>query len=284
MRLLVSILSVVLSVMSIQGQTSTYVIREVTSDHSLPGGGCKIIVELPSNASTTVMGHITRYVKAQLTEFGCDRYPDAIPTISSGSSFSQMLDAYSHSIAESYSTAHNNMFVTPTEELKQNEEAMRIMRDWTVVIEFRLKADTDDYISFLASMLEDVGGFNSTTWQVPTSIRKSDGLPIENIFKREREDHMQFTLRKLYMSQHPNTNIFNGDDNDQKLRFPVEEPWLAPDGLHLIYNPGELFGLPHDCSELVIPISEALPCISKESKILLINNAQHDNQTDNQHP
>lgn len=246
----------------------------VRAEYSIPGGGCKIVVELPSNTPSTVMGYITRYVKAQLTEFGSDRYPDFKPDIAPMAQSNQIIDAFCHGIAERYAQAHNDMFVTPTEELKQNEEAMRIMRDWTVLIEIHLKANTDDYVSFLASMWEDVGGYNPTIWQVPTTIRKSDGLPVENILKRDREDHVQYTLRKLYMEQHPGTTIFNGDENDQKLRFPVEEPWLAPDGLHLLYNPGEIFGLPHDTSELVIPISDAMPCISKESKILLINNAK----------
>ena len=138
-----------------------------------------------------------------------------------------------------------------------------------------IKAETDTYVSCVTYWGEFCGGAHDSRGSNATTIRKSDGKPITPIFKEDVEEAMQPLLWKyLIISENPdNPEEYRAEikkflkanyGNSERLFLPEGTSYLAPDGVHILYQPLEICFWP-DEPEIIIPFSASKPFLTKEA-------------------
>ena len=136
-------------------------------------------------------------------------------------------------------------------------------------------AETDTYVSYATYWGEYCGGAHDNRGSNAITISKADGMPITDIFKEDVEEDMQPLLWKyLIVSENPeNPAEYRAEiqkflkanyGNSEDLLLPQGTSYLAPDGVHILYQPLEICFWPGE-PEIIIPYSEAKPFISKEA-------------------
>ena len=136
-------------------------------------------------------------------------------------------------------------------------------------------AETDTYVSYVTYWGEYCGGAHDNRGSNAITIRKADGMPITDIFKEDVEEDMQPLLWKyLIVSENPeNPAEYRAEiqkflkanyGNSEDLLLPQGTSYLAPDGVHILYQPLEICFWPGE-PEIIIPYSAAKPFISKEA-------------------
>ena len=136
-------------------------------------------------------------------------------------------------------------------------------------------AETDAYVSCVTYWGEFCGGAHDNRGSNATTIRKSDGKPIDRIFKEDMEEDMQPLLWKyLIISKNTdNPEEYRAEirkflkanyGNSERLLLPEGTSYLAPDGVHILYQPLEICFWPGE-PEIIIPYSAAKPFLTKEA-------------------
>ena len=136
-------------------------------------------------------------------------------------------------------------------------------------------ADTDTYVSYATYWGEFCGGAHDNRGSNAITIRKTDGMPITDIFKEDVEEDIQPLLWKyLIVSENPeNPAEYRAEikkflkanyGNSEDLLLPRGTSYLAPDGVHILYQPLEICFWPGE-PEIIIPYSAAKPFISIEA-------------------
>ena len=134
-------------------------------------------------------------------------------------------------------------------------------------------ADTDKYVSYAYYHGEYIGGAHDQRGSGAVTLRKADGTRIENIFKENAEEDMQPLLWKyLIVSENPdNPDDFRAEINQfLEANYGIHDflhigtPFLASDGVHILYEPLEICFWPGE-PEIVIPLDEAKPFLKKEA-------------------
>ena len=139
----------------------------------------------------------------------------------------------------------------------------------------RKAADTDAYVSYTTYWGEYIGGAHDSRGSDAITIRKSDGQPIASIFREDVVDDMQPLLWKyLIISEDPeNPEKYRAEikeflkanyGNSEHLLLPEGTSYLAPDGVHILYQPLEICFWPGE-PEIIIPYSAAKPYLTKEA-------------------
>ena len=138
-----------------------------------------------------------------------------------------------------------------------------------------IMAETDAYVSCVTYWGEFCGGAHDSRGSNAITIRKADGKPITDIFKKNAEDDMQPLLWKyLIASEAPEDAAeFRAEINKflkanygitDFLHLPQGTSYLSPDGVHILYQPLEICFWPGE-PEIVIPLIEAKPFLTKEA-------------------
>lgn len=138
-----------------------------------------------------------------------------------------------------------------------------------------IEAETDAYVSCVTYWGEFCGGAHDNRGSNATTIRKSDGKTIARIFKEDVEEDMQPLLWKyLIISENPdNAEEYRAEirkflkanyGNSEYLPLPEGTSYLAPDGVHILYQPLEICFWPGE-PEIIIPYSAAKPFLTKEA-------------------
>ena len=134
-------------------------------------------------------------------------------------------------------------------------------------------ADTDEYVSYVAYHGEYCGGAHDQRGSGAVTIRKADGARIDSIFKSDVDEAMQPLLWKyLIASEAPdNPDEFRAEINKfLEANYGIHDflhlgtPFLAPDGVHILYQPLEICFWPGE-PEIVIPFDEARPFLTEEA-------------------
>ena len=136
-------------------------------------------------------------------------------------------------------------------------------------------AETDTYVSYVTYWGENCGGAHDMRGSNAITIRKADGKPITDIFKEDVEEDMQPLLWKyLIVSENPeNPAEYRAEiqkflkanyGNSKDLLLPQGTSFLAPDGVHILYQPLEICFWPGE-PEIIIPYSAAKPFFTKEA-------------------
>ena len=138
-----------------------------------------------------------------------------------------------------------------------------------------ITAEDDAYVSCVTYWGEFVGGAHDNRGTNATTIRKSDGKPLASIFREDVEEEMQPLLWKyLIISENPdNPEEYRGEikkflkanyGNSEYLHLPEGTSFLAPDGVHILYQPLEICFWPGE-PEIIIPYNAAKPFLTKEA-------------------
>ncbi|MBP5386554.1 MAG: DUF3298 domain-containing protein [Prevotella sp.] len=133
-------------------------------------------------------------------------------------------------------------------------------------------ADTDKYVSYAAYHGEFIGGAHDQRGSGAITLCKADGKRIDSIFKEDVEEKMQPLLWKyLIASEEPdNPDEFRSEINQfLEANYGIRDflhlgiPFLAPDGVHILYQPLEICFWPGE-PEIVIPFGDAKPFLTEE--------------------
>ena len=138
-----------------------------------------------------------------------------------------------------------------------------------------IKAETETYVSLVTYWGKFRGEDYEFGGSTATTIRKCDGKPIFPIFKEDVEKEMQPLLWKyLIISENPdNPEEYRAEikkflkanyGNSKRILLPKGTSFLAPDGVHIQYQPLEISFWP-DEPEIIIPFSAAKPFLTKEA-------------------
>ena len=154
----------------------------------------------------------------------------------------------------------------------KDEEAYTV--EWFSNLSIQKVADTDRYISYVFYWGEFCGGAHDNRGSSAITIRKSDGVRMADIFKDDVEDDMQPLLWKsLIASEEPEDEKEFVEEINQFLEanynyrdfLPLSQSaYLAPDGIHLVYEPLEICFWYMGAPEVIIPYQAARSFITKD--------------------
>lgn len=153
--------------------------------------------------------------------------------------------------------------------------------DWFETFSILKVAETDRYVSYACYSGEFCGGAHDNRGSVAVTIRKADGKRIEDIFKEDVEEDIQPLLWKYLVAsfewedeeelKKEIGNFLEANYGDRShLHLPSGSIYLAPDGIHLLYDPLEVCFWSMGDPEVVIPYAAARPFLTQET--LLIEN------------
>ena len=252
-----------------------------------PKGSCTITLDYPICEDNEVKGHILDYLRDSLVSIA--KYAmiptelHDLPDIHEVS-----IDSFMRVVANQIATSYSNDAIESLASWEDMEEMPIWMSARDCDITIKIEADNAAYTSYTIMVYAFCGGAHASYFIVPTTIRKDNGKAVSNIMRRDKEKDMQTLLWQL-VADADSTGEYKGivaeylgliDTTyvgDPFLGLPSQEPWLAPDGVHLQYQPYEITPWVYGSPTFVIPIDKAKPYISNEAFKLLTqdNNDGH---------
>ena len=260
---------------------NTVTITDIEFEKELPYASSRVSAEFPLGEDGLLRRAIIDYILE-----GCrTTYPGVQIEQPSNTcdepTFKKYLEDYTTVLCQLCAEDHQDYVNSLDEEDKPYEVA------WYSYISFQKEADTDQYVSYTVYHGTFTGGALPESGSEAVTISKADGIKIDSIFKEGAEEEMQPLLWKyLLISEEPEDpeeyiagiNQFleaNYGDKDH-LPIPYSSTFLAPDGVHLQYQPFEIGFWPIE-PIVVIPFDEVKPFLADEAARLVVNSyTSHD--------
>ena len=243
-------------------------INTIEFEKELPGCSSRVTVEFPLGENNRVHRAVMDYILDVCINFApgvevtqpsntCDVY-----------TFKRYLEEYT--ITKCLLSAQDQHDYA----LSFGEDGEQYKVQWFSNLFIQKTADTDLYVSYAVYHGEFAGGAHDERGSGAVTIRKSDGVRINDFFVEDAEENMQPLLWKyLIASESPdNEQEFIAEINkflkanyniENYLHLPYGSIYLANDGIHIMYQPLEICFWPGE-PELVIPYDEAKTFLTPE--------------------
>lgn len=248
---------------------NTLTVSDIEFEKEQPYASSRVFVEFPLGTD----GLLRRTIIDYILEVCRTTYPGVTTeqpvNTCDESTFKKYLEDYTTVLCQLCAEDHQDYVMSLDEEDKPYEVA------WFSYLSIQKVADADQYVSYTYYHGTHTGGALPDTGSEAVTFRKADGVRIDSIFKEGADEEMQPLLWKyLLISEAPEDpeefiagiNQFleaNYGDKDHLL-IPYGSSFLAPDGVHIQYQPFQIGFWPLE-PELVIPFDEALPFLTDEA-------------------
>jgi len=217
-----------------------------------------VTVDRPVCSNTALKSSLEKSIlEAMLNNHSFEIPKDAQSRLK-GKTFDKAVQAYADMIAQAMAEEYGDDMPSDP------DEAMK----WYGSMEVNQVADAAGYVSYEFSEERFSGGAHGMYHFVTLTFRKSDGKPLKNILRRDNESSIEPLLSKSIKNQEAVKPYLEYMESNT-LPLPMEDGWLAPDGLHIMYQPYEIGNWAMGAPEFVIPVSKAIPLISSEAARLL---------------
>ena len=161
------------------------------------------------------------------------------------------------------------------------EEGTSYDVEWFSNFSIEKVVETDLYVSYAVYWGEFVGGAHDNRGSEAVTLRKPDGVRVDSIFREGAEEEMQPLLWKyLIESEQPdNVSEFVAEikqfleanySNSEDLHLPYGTSYLAPDGVHILYQPLEICFWAMGSPIITIPFEAAKPFLTLEAARLAV--------------
>lgn len=253
----------------------TLTISNIGFEKKLPGGSSTVNIDFPLGDNNAVRRAVVDYIYEGLQFFSGVQiaYP---PNTCDEPTFKTFLEEYTQALCQITAEEQQEY----AQSFEDEEEPYNM--DWFSNLAVLKAADTDRYVSYVFYWGEFCGGAHDNRGSSAITIRKSDGARMDDIFKEDVEDDMQPLLWKyLIASEEPEDEKEFVDEINQFLEANYglrdflhlsQRSYLAPDGIHLVYDPLEICFWYMGAPEITIPYQDAKPFVTKEISQLIFGN------------
>ena len=163
------------------------------------------------------------------------------------------------------------------DELKQNMESTSYMPCLSNELNIRKEGETQRYITYHISGYTYLGGAHGSAIDYSKNISKLTGKVLTETVDTLKTKELQPILRKGVISY---INKYEQGANDKNLNsylfiengiipIPAIAPYLAPDGVHFIYQQYEIGPYAMGMIEFVVPYDKIKPYLTPEAKKLV---------------
>lgn len=245
----------------------TLSISNMNFEKELPGGSSIVNVDFPLGENKVLRKAVVDYIYECLQIFSGVKitYP---PNTCDEPTFKAFLEKYTQALCQ-ITADEQQEFVRSF-----SEEEVPYTMDWFSNLAILKATDTDKYVSYVFFWGEFCGGAHDNRGSSAITIRKSDGAWVINIFKEDVEDDMQPLLWKyLIASEEPEdekefveeiNKFLEANYGYRDFLHISQSSYLAPDGIHLIYDPQEISFWYMGTLEIIIPYQDARPFLTEE--------------------
>ncbi len=236
----------------------------IEKDAEKDGAHCHIGVDYPVCSDKKLQRHLLNYIMEEIDKF-CfidhepftleDQSKEELDTIVGWCAWA-MVDILKDEVAEN-----------------TDEEGMSYFPSGDRMLDLNMLCQAPKYVSYMSQYQEFTGGAHGMYAFIPATIVKSSGKRLTNILRPDKEEDMQSVLWEGLL-EGTDDEQYRNDINEyleysgrpkDVLPLPENEPWLAPDGVHLQYQPYEICNWAMGAPVIVIPTEKALPFISDEA-------------------
>ena len=255
---------------------NTISICQVAYEKEQPGGSSDVRVDFPLGADSPVRRAIIDYIFESLHGYpGVDiDYP--LNTCDE-STFKAFLEQFTTTLCQITADDQKEFAATFSD-----EDEPSYVTDWFSNLSILKVADTDQYVSYAVYTGEFCGGAHDNRGSSAITIRKTDGKRLNDIFVEDAEDNMQQLLwQYLIASEQPgdvkeyveSINDFLEANYSQRghLHIPYGSIYLAPDGVHIEYQPLEICFWHMGAPDITIPYDAAKPFLTTEAVQLIFD-------------
>lgn len=262
-----------ISVNSFAGNSDTY--KTISYQVEQPGATSDVSVVFPVDVREPVRTAVIDYIFEMLRAYKGDALPGTPkPKNCNEATFKSLLSQFAESSASWYGESQQEYAASLAEEGETYDVA------WYININIRKAAETPQYVSYVSYCGEFQGGAHDERSFDAVTIRKSDGKRIKDIFREGVDAQMQPLLWKYLLAE------YDSEEDKQEYRKAIldyldyqnvdilllpSDSYIAPDCIHLVYQYYEICPWAMGAPDVVIPISEALPYLTKEAAQLVKN-------------
>ena len=245
-------------------------IVEMDAEKEQKGGSSHVWVHFPTGADSPTRRAVIYFIFHSM-HFYLEADMEYPPLTCDEQTFRSFLDDYTEALCQVYSTDQQEYAA----ECAASGEVYDV--PWYRNISLLKVAETDHYVSYACYDGEFCGGAHDNRGSIATTIRKSDGVALDDIFIEDADDsdQLQAILWKyLIATEETDQKEFAeriGDfleanyGNRERLHLPGDSMYLAPDGVHLLYAPLEICFWDMGEIEVVIPYDAAKPYLTPEA-------------------
>ena len=271
--LALTLLAVTATVNCFAGNRDTY--KTIAYQVEQPGASSEVSVDFPVDVKEPVRSAVIEYIFHALTAYKGDALPGTPkPEDCTETTIKTILNQFAETLASWYGSEREEYAASLAEEGETYDV------EWYINISVNKAAETQQYVSYACYYGDYQGGAHGQRYSDAVTIRKSDGKRIKDIFRDGVDEEMQPLLWKYLLSdidsdegkQEYRNMIMTYLGNEQTAIVPLPYvSYLAPDGIHLEYQPYEIGPWSLGAPNIVIPVSEALPYLTKEAAKLVKN-------------
>ena len=245
-------------------------IQNFNFEKELPGGSSQVLIDFPTGTDSPVRRAIIDYIYESLHSFAGSGVNIAFPSNTCDEqTFGTFIEKYTETLCHNAAMDQNEYATSMSEDGETYEMV------WFSNLSVQKVADTDLYVSYAFYHGEYCGGAHDNRGSSAITIRKDDGARMTDIFKEDVEEEMQPLLWKYLIAsyQPEDEKAFIEEINQfleanysirDYLHLPHGSIYLAPDGVHILYQPLEICFWAAGEPEIVIPFDEARPFLTKE--------------------
>lgn len=246
-------------------------VSSIHFDKEQPGGSSSVLVDFPLGDNQPVRRTIIDFILERCKSLNSVEDVVFPSNTCNEVTFGKFLEEYTTAVSRNCADDQHDYAVY------MEDESYEVT--WFSNLYIQKVADTSRYVSYSAYHGEFIGGAHDARGSEAVTIRKTDGARIDSLFVDGVEEKMQPLLWKyLIESENPDDSAaFRNEINQfleanygirDYLHLPYGSCYLAPDGVHILYQPLEICFWPGE-PEIVIPPKEAKPFLTKEARQLL---------------
>lgn len=269
--LALTLLAVTATVNCFAGNRDTY--KTIAYQVEQPGASSEVSVDFPVDVKEPVRAAVLEYIYDALRAFKSDLMPeDPSMKYCTEATFKTVISDFAETLASWYGREQQEYAASLAEEGETYET------EWYIHISINKAAETPQYVSYASYYGDYQGGAHGGRFSDGVTIRKSDGKRIKDIFRDGVESQMQPLLWKYLLAemsseeekQEYRNEIMTYLGDQSKKDVPLASvSYLAPDGIHLEYQSYEIGPWSLGAPNIVIPVSEALPYLTKKAARLV---------------
>ena len=184
---------------------------------------------------------------------------------------------------EEYATVSCRLFAEDQQDYAATfvEENTPYEVEWFSNFSIEKVAETGLYVSYAVYWGEFVGGAHDNRGSEAVTLRKADGVRVDGIFREGAEEEMQPLLWKYLIESEQTDDVSEfvaeikqfleaNYSNSEDLPLPYGTSYLAPDGVHILYQPLEICFWAMGQPTITIPLEVAKPFLTPEAARLAI--------------
>lgn len=271
--LALTLLAVTATVNCFAGNRDTY--KTIAYQVEQPGASSEVSVDFPVDVKEPVRSAVIEYIFHALTAYKGDALPGTPkPEDCTETTMKTILNQFAETLASWYGSEREEYAASLAEEGETYDV------EWYINISVNKAAETQQYVSYACYYGDYQGGAHGQRYSDAVTIRKSDGKRIKDIFREGVDAQMQPLLWKYLLAE------YDSEEDKQEYRKAIldyldyqnvdilllpSDSYIAPDGIHLVYQYYEICPWAMGAPDVVIPISEALPYLTKEAAQLVKN-------------